>query len=80
MKKIWIYISTFLLGVVAGLITMFKLMGEQIEVNVRKVKNKRTSGQTSTTIPIEVKARERAKKDKKMEREKKRAKKNRKSK
>ena len=54
MKKIWSYIAIFLSGVITGLIIMYKLAGEQISVTVHKVKNKRTSGQTSTVIPIEI--------------------------
>ena len=55
MKKVYPYIVMFLSGVIAGLITMYKLTGDTINVTVRKVKSKRTSGQTSTTIPIVVK-------------------------
>jgi hypothetical protein len=79
MKKIWIYISAFLLGVIAGLITMYKLMGEQIKVSVRKVKQKRTSGTSSVSIPIEVKVRERVRKQPKAKGDKKQARKARKS-
>ena len=63
MKKIWVYISTFLTGVIAGLVAMYYMMGDQISIEVRKIKNKKTSGANSVTIPIEVKKREkRAKK------------------
>jgi len=34
--------------------TMYKLMGEQISVTIHKLKNSRTSGNTSTVIPIEI--------------------------
>ena len=54
MRKAWPYITTFLAGVIAGIITMYKLMGEQIEVNVRRIKNKRTSGKTTTSIPLNI--------------------------
>lgn len=42
----------FFAGMVAGLITMYKLMGDQIEINVKKIKNKRTVGQGDVVIPI----------------------------
>ena len=53
MKKYWVHIATFLAGVIAGLIAMYKIMGEQIEVNVKRIKNKRV-GSSSTSIPIEI--------------------------
>ena len=31
---------------------MYKLAGATVKVEVRKIKNKRTSGQTDTSIPI----------------------------
>jgi hypothetical protein len=69
MKKIWIYISTFLLGLAAGIVVGVKIMGEQVSVTVRKVKNKRTSGDNSVTIPIQVeKAKKRPKKSRKQKR------------
>lgn len=52
MKKIWSYLAVGFAFFSAGLIAMYKLMGEQIKIEVHKVKNKRTSGNTSTTIPI----------------------------
>jgi hypothetical protein len=64
-KKIWSHIALFFIGVSAGLITMYKLMGEQIEVNIKKVKNKRV-GSSEVSIPISIeKADKRAKKRKK---------------
>jgi len=54
MKKIWAYIAMFALGLAAGIVAGVKLMGEQIEINIKKVKNKRTSGSNSVTIPINV--------------------------
>ena len=54
MKKAWVYISTFLLGVIAGIVTMYKLMGDRIEVNVRRIKSKGVSGTSSVTIPINI--------------------------
>lgn len=50
----WLHLVCGLAGFSLGLIVMYKLMGEQISITVRKVKNKRTSGSNSVTIPIEV--------------------------
>ena len=68
MQKLWSYIAIFLTGVITGLIVMYKLAGEQISVTIRKVKNKRTSGHTSTVIPIEIKKAEKGLKRTKAER------------
>jgi hypothetical protein len=54
MKKIWSYIAMIFAGFAAGLIAMYKIMGEQIQVNVRKIKNKGTSGDNSVIIPIDI--------------------------
>ena len=54
MQKVWAYITAFLGGVIAGLILMYKLMGEQIKVTVKKIKNKKTAGDNSVTIPIDI--------------------------
>ncbi len=53
MKKIWTYISIFLTGIIAGLITMYKLMGDQVTVNVKRIKNKKV-GESDISIPINV--------------------------
>ena len=59
MKKAWPYISTFLLGVIAGLIAGVKwLGGADYHIEVKKIKNKRV-GQSETTIPIKVEKRKR---------------------
>lgn len=54
MKKAWSYISAVLTGIIIGMVAMYKLTGEQIEVNIKKVKNKRTSGSNTLTIPITI--------------------------
>ena len=56
MTNFWICIAIFALGNVTGVIIGVKLMGDQIHIEIKKVKNKRTSGQTSTVIPIEIKS------------------------
>ena len=54
MKKIWSYVAMFAIGLAAGIVAGVKLMGDQIEINIKKVKNKRTSGDNSVTIPISI--------------------------
>ncbi len=62
MKKIWGFLATFFMGVSAGLILMYKLAGEKIVVNVKKVKNKRV-GSSEVNVPISIEKRpKRAKK------------------
>ena len=53
MKKFWGYISAFLAGIIAGLIAMYKIMGDQIEINVKRIKNKRV-GSSEVIIPVDV--------------------------
>lgn len=53
MEKFWIYLVVFLAGFTGGVITGVKLMGDQISITVRKIKNKRTSGTNEVSIPIE---------------------------
>ena len=47
----------FAIGLAAGIVAGVKLMGDQIEINIKKVKNKRTSGDNSVTIPIDIESR-----------------------
>lgn len=54
MKKIWTYIAIFFVGVSAGIIAGVKIMGDQVTVKVRKIKNKRISGTSDISIPISV--------------------------
>jgi hypothetical protein len=68
MKKIWTYISVFLTGIIGGLVAMYYMMGDQVTVKVRKIKNKKTSGDNQVIVPIEV---ENTKKRRKRRREKK---------
>ena len=51
MKKIGGWLAAFFAGVSAGLIVMYKLAGEKVSVNIKKIKNKRI-GTSTTTIPI----------------------------
>ena len=57
MKKIWSYVAMFAIGLAVGIVAGVKLMGDQIEINIKKVKNKRTSGDNSVTIPIDIESR-----------------------
>ena len=52
MKKIWSYVAMFFIGLAAGLVAMYKLMGDQIEVNIKKIKTKR--GSSDIDIPINI--------------------------
>ena len=52
MQKIWKYLAIGLAFFSAGLIVMRQLIGAQTKVVVRKIKNKRTSGDNAVTIPI----------------------------
>lgn len=54
MEKLWIYLVLFLAGFTGGVITGVKLMGDQISVTVRKIKNKKTTGTNEVTIPIDI--------------------------
>ena len=57
----------FFAGAIAGLIAMYKLMGDQVEVNIKKVKNKRV-GSSEVNIPIDIESRrERRKSTKKQQ-------------
>ena len=66
MKKIWSYLAIGFAFFAAGMAAMKKLMGEQVKVTVKSIKNKRTSGNTSTTIPINLESpKKRPKRDRK---------------
>jgi len=54
MKKIWSYLAVGFAFFSAGLIVMQKVIGDTVKVGVRTIKNKRTSGNNSVVIPIEV--------------------------
>ena len=54
MTNIWIYLVVLLVGLAGGIVIGVKLMGDQISITVRKIKNKKTSGDNSVVIPIDV--------------------------
>ena len=55
MKKIWAYVSAALAGMLAGVIIAVKWLNESgVTVNVKRIKNKKVSGSSDTTIPITV--------------------------
>jgi len=70
MKKIWGYIAALLAGFSAGLIAMYKLMGEQIKIEIKRIKNKRV-GESNTSIPIDLSNRENKRLSKRQKRKKK---------
>lgn len=76
MKKIWSYLAVGFAFFSAGLITIYKVMGEQTKVTMRKVKFKRTLGDNSVTVPIRIdkaeKRTKRTREEKKADREKRR--------
>ena len=56
MSKVWSYISAILMGIILGIVIGVKwLAGQDISVEIKKIKNKRTSGTNTTNMPIEVK-------------------------
>jgi len=52
MKKIWSYVAMFAIGLAAGIVAGVKLMGDQIEINIKKIKTKR--GSSDIDIPINI--------------------------
>ncbi len=67
MKKIWPYIAMFFAGISAGLIAMYKIIGDTVKVEVKKVKNKRV-GSSTTTIPINIDTKKESRKEKRNQR------------
>ena len=55
MKKIWSLLAMLFAGFAAGLIAMYKLMGDKVEVNIKRIKTKR--GSSDIDIPINVDSR-----------------------
>lgn len=65
MNKLWSYISAVLGGIILGIIIGVKfLAGEDISVEVKKIKNKKTVGDTTIPIDIETKRRRKSRKNK----------------
>ena len=66
MKNIWSYVSAILMGTILGIVIGVKwLAGQDISIEVKKIKNKRTSGTTTTNVPIEVEVPKRKRKKRK---------------
>ena len=55
MKKIWSYLAVGFAFFSAGLITMYKIMGDQIEINIKRIKTKK--GSSNVTVPINIESR-----------------------
>ena len=68
MRKIWSYLAVGFAFFSAGIVAGVKLMGDQVEINIRKVKNKRVSGEVNTTIPINLDSAKTARQTKREER------------
>lgn len=72
MKKAWPYISAALAGMVLGIIIAVKWLvqqGDKISVEIKKLKNKRVSGEGGNiTIPVNVEAENGPKNDRKLDR------------
>lgn len=54
MQKIYGYLAVGFAFFSAGILTMWKLMGEQVKVTVKRVKVKKNLGDTSVVVPIEI--------------------------
>lgn len=55
MKKIWSYLAVGFAFCIAGMVFMYKLMGEQIQINIKKIKTKK--GSSDIDIPISIESR-----------------------
>ena len=53
MKKIWSYVAMFFIGLAAGLVAMYKLMGDQIEINIKKIKTKKGSSDIDINLDVD---------------------------
>ena len=66
MKKVWPYITAILAGMVLGIIIAVKwLTGQDITVEVKKIKNKKTSGDNTVTVPVNIETRKEKRKRRK---------------
>ena len=72
MKKAWPYITVFLSGLVLGIIISVRWLveqGDKISVEIKRLKNKRTSGEGGNiTIPVNVTAENGPKNDRRLDR------------
>jgi len=65
MKKFWSYLSVFLTGALTMAIIAAKwIAGDDYSVEVKKIKNKRTSGDNTVTTPVVVNPKEKRRKKK----------------
>ncbi len=53
MKRIWGFIATLFIGFSAGLIAMYKLMGDKVEVNIKRIKTKRGSSEVNLNLDVD---------------------------
>lgn len=69
MKKIWSYLAVFLAGFSTMAIIALKWFnGDDYSVEVKKIKNKKTSGDNEVTIPIQIDSSKMTRKDKRGQR------------
>ena len=62
MKKIWSYLAVGFFFMSVGIIIGAKwIAGQDIHVEIKKIKNKRVSGRSDISIPVEVKTPEKRK-------------------
>ena len=76
MKKIWSYLAVGFAFFAAGIVFMYKLMGDQIEINIKKIKTKRGSSDIDIPISLDTPAnrRKRTKEQRKADRNERRSK------
>ena len=55
MKKIWSYLAMLFAGFAVGLIAMYKIIGDTVEVNIKRIKTKK--GSSDIDIPINIDSR-----------------------
>lgn len=53
MKKIWSYIAMFALGLAAGIVAGVKLMGDQVTIEIRKIKTKKGEANVDVNLDID---------------------------
>jgi len=53
MRKIWSYIAIFFVGLAAGIVAGVKLMGDQVTIEIRKIKTKRGEANVDVNLGID---------------------------
>lgn len=69
MDKIWKYLSAFLTGaLLMAIIAMKWIAGDDYSVEIKKIKNKRSSGDNVITTPIIIKPKKESRKERRKKR------------